>query len=274
MSGIPAFNIPAFDQAAAALRERGLEVYSPAEIDGPVSREILLKSPDGDHRDLPHDESWSYYLARDFRIIVDEGIETIVNMPGWEKSKGATLENALAGAMGIPRVPIEDVLDVAKWADRMLASPPEESLGIAYQVATDTTSESPSLYDGEGHFINYADNPERQRSVHGGVKDNRSKSRVDLIPASALMAVGEVMARGAEKYKPHNWRLGLGWSDTIGSALRHLYAFNEGQDLDPETGLSHVAHAACQVLFLLTYVLEGGGTDDRFTSTDKEDARA
>lgn len=272
MSGIAKFNIPAFDAAAAELRRRGFEVVSPAEIDGPVTRDVLLESPDGDHSDLPQDESWSYYLARDFRIIADDGIEAIVNLPGWENSKGATLENALAKAMGLACVTIEELISMQDWTRQNMED-------LDFQKATDIVSESPPLddtdhYDVDGKFIHYADNPERQRAVSGAVKDNRSKPRVDLVPSPALVEIGKVMAKGAEKYKPHNWRLGLGWSDTIGSALRHIYAFNNGEDLDPETGLSHIAHASCQLMFLLTYVVEGTGTDDRFSSMNKEEAKA
>lgn len=263
MSGIPAFNIPAFDSAAAKLRSRGHDVFSPAEIDGPVSREVLLKSENGDHADLPKDESWSYYLARDFRILADDGIEAIVTLPGWSSSRGACCEVALGNQLGIKIMTYEEA-----------TTDDHEHMRMDDDGAPPVPVPDLLLYDSEGKFIPYADNPERQRSVQGGVKDNRSKSRVDLIPGVALMAVGQVMAKGAEKYKPHNWRLGLSYSDTLGSALRHLFAFNEGEDLDPETGLSHVAHAACQVLFLLTYIATEGGTDDRFSSLDPEEAKA
>jgi hypothetical protein len=123
-------------------------------------------------------------------------------------------------------------------------------------------------------FELFEDNPERQRSAQGGVKDNRSKSRVDLIPSKPLVLAGDVLAYGARKYKPHNWRLGLAWSDTIASLQRHLLAFADGEDVDPETGLPHLGHAMCQMLFLTEYYLTGTGTDDRWASVDHEEARA
>jgi hypothetical protein len=64
----------------------------------------------------------------------------------------------------------------------------------------------------------------------------------------------------------HNWRKGMAWHRLFGAALRHLWAWYRGEKADPETGLSHLAHAACCVLFLLTYELKGLGTDDRPTT--------
>lgn len=245
MSGIAQFNIPAFDAAADDLRMRDVEVVSPAEVDGPTTRAQLLTSEFGDHDDLPQDESWSFYLARDFRILADSGIDAIVTLPGWADSKGARLEVALGRELGIPRFDYN----------------PADARGY--------TESLDDLYE-DGEFIN----PERQRSITGGVKDNRSKPRVDLIPSKPLFAAGKVLAFGATKYKPHNWRLGLGWSDTYASAMRHLLAFMDGEDIDPESGEPHVINALCQVLFLAEYYLTDTGTDDRWCSVDQEKATA
>jgi len=47
-------------------------------------------------------------------------------------------------------------------------------------------------------------------------------------------------------------------------AFRHMYAFADGEDMDKETGLSHLAHARCCMAFLLEYQGVKIGTDDRF----------
>lgn len=253
MSGYPAFNIPAFDAAAEVLRQKGHEVVSPAEVDGPITREQLLKSPAGDHADLPEDESWSFYLARDFRILHDEGIEAIVCLPGWEKSKGADWEVYIGAKLGIPR------LDYA----------PDDEFGVT------TPPETQGLYDEEGRFISHETNPLRQRSLDGGVKDNRGKAPIDLIPYEPLLGAAEVLAFGARKYKPGNWRLGLSWSQTWSSLQRHLWAWMNGEEIDPESGLLHIDHAMCQLLFLSTYVhLRMTRFDDRWVSTPRDEAVA
>ena len=60
-----------------------------------------------------------------------------------------------------------------------------------------------------------------------------------------------------------NWEKGMDWSRVYGALLRHLFSWWRGYDKDPETGLSHLAHAGCCVLFLLAYTLRNVGKDDR-----------
>lgn len=98
------------------------------------------------------------------------------------------------------------------------------------------------------------------------VKHDQSKTRLDLLPFAALEEVGAVLTLGAAKYSAHNWAKGTDWSRYLGATLRHVFAFARGENLDPETGRSHLAHAICCLLFLLTFQLESKGTDDRFIS--------
>ena len=51
---------------------------------------------------------------------------------------------------------------------------------------------------------------------------------------------------------------------------RHVFAWWGGEDADPETGYSHLAHAGCCLLFLMEYQRNGWGTDDRFKGPDGE----
>lgn len=55
----------------------------------------------------------------------------------------------------------------------------------------------------------------------------------------------------------------MAWSRVYAAALRHLLAWWGGEDEDPETELSHLAHAACCVVFLVAYQGRGVGVDDR-----------
>jgi hypothetical protein len=96
-----------------------------------------------------------------------------------------------------------------------------------------------------------------------GVKHDAGKAPLDLLPFDAMESVAAVLEHGAAKYQARNWERGMRWGRLSGAALRHLFAWGRGERLDPESGLPHLAHAACCVLFLLAYELRGIGQDDR-----------
>lgn len=97
-----------------------------------------------------------------------------------------------------------------------------------------------------------------------GKKLDGEKARWELLPTAPLNAIAEVLTFGAKKYDAHNWRGGFEYSRLIGAAYRHLSAFNDGEDYDPESGLSHIAHLGCCVLFLLEQIEKETGLDNRY----------
>lgn len=99
--------------------------------------------------------------------------------------------------------------------------------------------------------------------MSGAVKFDSSKPPLGLIPRTALEAEAQVLAFGAEKYGRDNWRKGMEWQRMIDAALRHIVAFADGEDMDPESGYHHLAHAKCCLSFLLEYHAKQLGTDDR-----------
>lgn len=96
------------------------------------------------------------------------------------------------------------------------------------------------------------------------IKHDTNKVPLELLSPIALTKIGEVLHFGAKKYASHNWRKGMVWSRLLGALLRHTLAYIGGQDKDPETGLSHLAHAGCCIMFLLEYEEKGLGEDDRY----------
>lgn len=62
-----------------------------------------------------------------------------------------------------------------------------------------------------------------------------------------------MLQHGAAKYGENNWQKVEPHSRYIAAALRHLNAHQQGERNDPETGLSHLAHATCCLLFLLHF---------------------
>jgi len=98
----------------------------------------------------------------------------------------------------------------------------------------------------------------------GGLKYDSNKPPMDLISRTFLVDLAKVLGFGATKYKRNNWREGIEQSRLIAAALRHITAYNEGEDTDPESGLSHIAHAACCLMFLSELSQTRPDLDDRW----------
>ena len=105
----------------------------------------------------------------------------------------------------------------------------------------------------------------RYRKVNKAVKHDGGKTRMSLLPYTFTKAVSDVMTFGAEKYAAWNWAKGMSWSRVLDAAYRHMGAWQEGEDVDPESGLSHLAHASCCLAFLIVYQAKEIGADDRHT---------
>ena len=90
MSGYPEHNASQFKLAAKMLRERGYEVCNPIEFD---------EEPG---------VAWSDYLRKDIRALMDCG--GVITLPGWQESRGASLEVHIAHALGMTVLPLSVAL--------------------------------------------------------------------------------------------------------------------------------------------------------------------
>lgn len=85
-----------------------------------------------------------------------------------------------------------------------------------------------------------------------GSKGDHGKVRFSLLPISAIVTVIEVMEFGAKKYAPDNWKYVENSRERyFNAAMRHIISWWEGEKLDEETNLPHLAHAVCCLLFLM-----------------------
>jgi len=96
------------------------------------------------------------------------------------------------------------------------------------------------------------------------LKFDTDKLPLHLLSTEAMNQTAAVLKFGAIKYAEHNWRKGFTWSRPLSAAMRHITAFNDGEDKDPESGLSHLAHAACCIMFLLEFEKTQPQLDDRY----------
>lgn len=95
--------------------------------------------------------------------------------------------------------------------------------------------------------------------------DDSKKPPLAKLPWKALRAVSGVQQYGHKKYGDfYNYKKGMEVTRQISCSMRHLADYLDGNDLDSESGHSHLAHAATRILFALENILDGTSTDDRF----------
>lgn len=94
-----------------------------------------------------------------------------------------------------------------------------------------------------------------ESAVGTGMKYDGDKPRMDLLLSgcpNALEQVAQILTFGAKKYAAHSWQtVPQGDERYLAALLRHLTAHSKGEANDPESGMSHLAHAACNALFIL-----------------------
>lgn len=99
------------------------------------------------------------------------------------------------------------------------------------------------------------------------VKHDDGKPDWSLVPFESLEGMVKVLEFGAKKYDNWNWTAdgGFQYTRVLRSCLRHLFAWSRGEDLDPESGLSHIHHAMCNLLFISHYI----GNKKKYNKDDR-----
>lgn len=92
----------------------------------------------------------------------------------------------------------------------------------------------------------------------------KKPSLFSVIPTAALLHLGEVMRLGANKYGPFNWRETPVPAETYIDAIgRHLLSWQDGESVDPESGMSHLAHIMASCAIIIDAEENGMLKDDR-----------
>ena len=121
----------------------------------------------------------------------------------------------------------------------------------------------------------FKDTPQHQMERH-----NTGKPRLSLLPTAFVHAVNphglftgpqrliddttEVLEFGANKYSANNWRKSGPWLMCYDSMMRHVRDLLRGVERDTDSGLFQAGHIGCNMAFLLEFIEEGSGTDDRY----------
>jgi len=212
MRGIDQYNFPAFYEMAENLRNAGYEAVNPAELDRQDGFKIESLPKDHDFTKYPEGMNAEDVVRRDLKAIM--GCAGYVALPGYEKSKGATAEKS-----------------VFDWRCAM-------RLGYAGGCFTPIPN----------------DTKPAQAVDETNPKDllGLKKAPIRLVPWVSVIALARVMKLGANKYGEKNWRQKKPRASVyFEAALRHLLAYDDGQDTDPESGESHLAHVMANMAILL-----------------------
>ena len=90
-----------------------------------------------------------------------------------------------------------------------------------------------------------------QKAIIGGRKFDGGKLEYGLLPPFALEETVKVLTFGAQKYERGNWQRVPDAKRRYFDAMeRHIWAWKKGEQIDPESGIHHLAHAMCCLMFL------------------------
>lgn len=118
------------------------------------------------------------------------------------------------------------------------------------------------MSDGKSEMLRYRKLDIETKST--AIKHDSEKVEYHHFSPIAFEEINKVLTFGAKKYNDYNWKAGFIWSRPFNACMRHLWAWWKGEDKDPETGISHLAHAACCIMMLLEFEKTKKEMDNRF----------
>jgi hypothetical protein len=119
--------------------------------------------------------------------------------------------------------------------------------------------------EGTGRLATMSDTGEvRVTDPKTGGQKGKKLAQLGAIDPASLLELAKVAGYGQAKYARFNYLRGFDWSLLIDALYRHLLAFQNGEELDPESGLSHAAHVAWHALALVSFSQRKLGTDDGY----------
>jgi hypothetical protein len=229
MRGLPFYNFPAFDKACTDLNQQGFWAVSPADLD----RTLYGMDP----WELPEGHNWHEHpawmpdeeevLRTDINVL--RTCDAVLLLTGWQNSEGAKRERKEAFEHGIG---VDDNMD-----DLVLDLKPLQP------VAAGSKATNPKDLIGS------------------------DKLPLHLWPttATAMGCIG--MLNGMLKYGRTNFRVaGVRATIYIDAALRHLGAWLEGEECDPDDGVPHLAAALSCLAILVDARAAGKLNDDRMVA--------
>ena len=240
MRGYEKFNFPAFDAARDLLRGKfNYDVISPADMD-------RAHGIDG-HTPVNVTPSLSdECMKRDIDVLFT--CDAIALLPGWMQSRGVAVELALAKYRNLV------ILDATTGNVYDFESPQ-----TLLPTATTTATTTATKFAKECVTYPSGSKPTNPKDIVGS-----DKLPLHLFPTTAIAAGSLAFLEGAVKYGRSNWRaVGVRASIYHDALMRHMTAWWEGENTDPDSGLSHLTKAIACVAILIDAEVAGKLTDDR-----------
>ena len=249
MRGIRHFNFPAFDAARDLLTETGWNPISPADLD---------RATGFDEKAFPDDYDWidlkkigfSVHDAIDRDVEAIKSCDAIYMLKGWENSKGAKAEKAMAEWLG---------LEIKYEQPYVTDRPPT------------TTGKCEMVMDSEGFIRSFGFDPvtdgQTVTNERGG-KQSHVSARFDCIPPETLRLLAQCLGFGAKKYGKDNWRQ-IDFEDNLCHAMNHINEWRMGDRSEP-----HLVNAMARITFALSQAVASGEQDKTYVHPDTVGAKA
>lgn len=238
MRGIKWFNFPAFDAARDRLLKFGFDVISPADMDREIGFDPF-KVEDAesyDWRDLKK-VGFSLTDALDRDVEALKKCDGIYLLNGWESSKGAQAEKA-----------------VAEW------------LGLKVVYQTEPKADGNHGKNGRDKktlkdFPNWLADGQTEVNAAGG-KQSFIAARFDCIPAICQRLLAQCLGFGARKYGKENWQK-IPIEDNLAHAINHLNEWRLGDRSEP-----HLVNTLARVNFALWQAVQSGDQAEQYIHPD------
>lgn len=130
---------------------------------------------------------------------------------------------------------------------------------------TDLNQADPRLSDDVHEFMEYRNEVSATKASNPKDQVGVKKAPISTVPANVMLEIGLAMLEGGCKYGRHNYRKAGVRASVYYDAVvgRHLFGWWEGQDLDPDSGLSHITKAIAGLMVLRDAMMNNKWTDDR-----------